>query len=188
MNQDLKLIALHDKLSSALEAVEADLRALQLEAGPQGPKGEKGDRGPKGEPGTDGADGVGIAGKDGEDGEDGVSITDVNVDFDNHLVVQLSDGNTIDAGEILTRDDGGRTIINRSGSNSSGGGGIKYTEVLTTTYTVQESDLIVGHNIYGVDSGGDSVVYLPTITDPTKIVVVSNEMTGTSFIVTTQAL
>lgn len=33
---------------------------------------------------------------------DGVSITDVDVDTDKHLIVTLSDGNTIDAGEIPT--------------------------------------------------------------------------------------
>ena len=33
---------------------------------------------------------------------DGVSITDVDVDTDKHLIVTLSDGNTVDAGEIPT--------------------------------------------------------------------------------------
>ena len=33
---------------------------------------------------------------------DGISITDVDVDTDKHLIVALSDGNTVDAGEIPT--------------------------------------------------------------------------------------
>lgn len=36
------------------------------------------------------------------DGEDGVSITDVDVNASNHLIVTLSTGSTIDAGEIAT--------------------------------------------------------------------------------------
>lgn len=74
----------------------------------QGPKGDKGDKGeqgipgPKGVPGADGVPGApGEAGKDGEDGKDGVSVVDAKIALDNSLVITLSDGNEIDAGQIL---------------------------------------------------------------------------------------
>lgn len=37
---------------------------------------------------------------DGEDGEDGVSIVDVDIDANKHLICTLSDGNTVDAGAL----------------------------------------------------------------------------------------
>lgn len=54
--------------------------------GPQGPIGERGEAGRDGEDGTDGADGV--------------SVTNVSVNASNHLIVTLSNGSSIDAGEI----------------------------------------------------------------------------------------
>ena len=50
----------------------------------------------KGATGPAGADGT-----DGTDGADGVSITGATINASNHLILTLSDGNTIDAGEIL---------------------------------------------------------------------------------------
>jgi len=95
-----------------------------------GPKGEKGDQGPKGDngdKGLDGRDGVdgrngndGKDGLDGEKGQDGVSVVDVDVTFDNHLVVTLSDGNEIDAGKIDVGEVNLQQLIQQSGD---GGGG-----------------------------------------------------------------
>ena len=53
------------------------------------PKGDKGDTGEPGEPG-----------EQGEPGDDGVSVSNVTVNASNHLIVTLSNGTTIDAGEI----------------------------------------------------------------------------------------
>ena len=53
-----------------------------------------GAEGPQGPAGADGADGA--------DGANGVSITNVAIDGSKHLICTLSDGNTIDAGEIPT--------------------------------------------------------------------------------------
>ena len=65
--------------------------------GEKGPKGERGDSitGPRGESGRDGKDG-----KDGKAGKDGISVTDVEIAADDHLVLRLSDGNIIDAGAL----------------------------------------------------------------------------------------
>ena len=69
--------------------------------GPQGPQGETGATGPQGPQGETGATGPqGPAGTNGTDGSDGVSVTNVAVTQTNHLIVTLSNGTTIDAGEI----------------------------------------------------------------------------------------
>lgn len=70
--------------------------------GEQGPKGDKGDtgatgpQGPKGDTGATGPQGP--AGADGQDGADGVSVTNVQINASNHLIVTLSDSTTVDAG------------------------------------------------------------------------------------------
>lgn len=82
----------------------------QGEQGPQGPQGPQGIQGVQGEQGPTGAQGpqgeqgptgaTGATGATGEQGPQGVSITNVAVTNTNHLIVTLSSGNTIDAGEI----------------------------------------------------------------------------------------
>jgi hypothetical protein len=70
--------------------------------GLQGPKGEQGDRGLDGAPGIQGP--KGDQGKDGQDGEQGVGVADARVDFDGSLVITLTDGTEINAGEVLPLD------------------------------------------------------------------------------------
>lgn len=68
--------------------------------------GEKGDKGDTGLTGPSGATVVGKDGKDGKDGKagksgiQGIGVVSAEVTFDNHLVLTLSDGNEIDAGQI----------------------------------------------------------------------------------------
>lgn len=103
MNVDTKLLALYDKLQKQIEAVETIRgdQGPQGEPGIQGPKGEQGDVGPEGRQGVDGRDGVdGKDGKDGKDGEDGISVVDAQIDIDKHLVLTLSNGDEIDAGQL----------------------------------------------------------------------------------------
>lgn len=127
MDSNAKLIALHDKLMRELRILQQGISDVEKQ---EGPKGEKGDQGPKGEQGDRGRDGVdgsdgrdGADGKKGLDGEAGVSITNVTVDFDNHLRVDLSDGNTIDAGAIDVNDlaQGGVTAVYSGGGNNASG-------------------------------------------------------------------
>lgn len=89
---------------------------LKMPVGPQGLQGEKGEQGVKGETGApgkngkDGKDGVnglngsnGINGKDGIDGQEGkqgISVVDAKIDFDGSLVLYLSNGSEISAGEV----------------------------------------------------------------------------------------
>lgn len=101
-------------LAASLADVKKQVTELQSKAdeirkleGPSGPKGEKGDQGPKGEQGDRGFDGKdgkdgkdGQDGKDGEEGKQGVGVIDAYIDFDQSLVLKLSDGNEINAGSI----------------------------------------------------------------------------------------
>ena len=63
--------------------------------GPKGDKGDKGEQGERGEPGKDGSNGI-----DGKDGEDGVSVVGAKIDFDDSLIITLSDGTILNVGEV----------------------------------------------------------------------------------------
>ena len=101
LSNDVKLLAVYDQL-------EKQIKALQLKHGVDGTNGAdgisiKGDQGDRGHDGIghDGKQGArGADGSNGSDGNDGVSITDASIDLDNHLVLTLSDGKEIDAGDI----------------------------------------------------------------------------------------
>lgn len=101
MDDSQKFIALAAKIKSLeaqLNEAKAYVTVVEKQIGPTGPKGDKGDPGKDGKDGRDGLNGA--DGKDGTDGEDGVGIDSVEVTFDNSLVVRLTDGREIDAGEI----------------------------------------------------------------------------------------
>jgi hypothetical protein len=124
-------------------------KVLSLPVGPKGDKGDKGDtgeRGPAGKDGRDGKDGLpglpgrdgkdGTIGRDGRDGTDGIGIASVEVLFDNTLLVRLTDGTEIDAGEITVDNTGpGQTVVVQQGAGDSGGGSGGST-VTTGTATV----------------------------------------------------
>ena len=100
-------------LTDSITTLAKTISALELKHGEKGETGEKGIDGVNGRDGKDGKDGKnglngkdGLQGKQGEkgdngaDGKDGVSVVDAQVTFDNHLVLTLSNGSEIDAGEI----------------------------------------------------------------------------------------
>jgi len=101
ISSDAKLLAVYDKL-------EKQIKALQLKHGVDGKNGAdgisiKGDQGDRGHDGVghDGKQGAaGADGAAGDQGVDGVSIATAKIDFDNHLVISLSDGTEIDAGAL----------------------------------------------------------------------------------------
>ena len=68
-----------------------DTPTFSLPAGPQGIQGPQGEQGIQGEQGPAGADGA-----------NGVSVTGASIDAYNHLILTLSNGNTIDAGTVST--------------------------------------------------------------------------------------
>lgn len=130
-----------DLVVQALKKVESDIRSrfdnvgAELEQrianikdgqdgidgrdGKDGEPGKAGKDGKDGRPGRDGKDGV-----NGVDGQDGVSVTNVFLDFDNSLVIELSNGRQINAGEVLPPDiaDRLKIIINQGASGGGGGG------------------------------------------------------------------
>lgn len=103
-------------LAKEFSKLRSDVKeVLKMPVGPEGKQGERGLPGKDGKDGLNGRDGIGIQGpagapgrdgrdgkdgKDGIDGQDGVSVTNAYIDFDGSLVIELSDGNQIDAGFV----------------------------------------------------------------------------------------
>lgn len=108
----LKVMGLGLLVGKILDQTDTRIEALeqrQLQKGDKGDKGEKGDSGSSGPRGDGGLRGdVGLTGPKGDkgdpgaDGKPGVSVTDAEVDIDGHLVLKLSTGSVIDAGEVIT--------------------------------------------------------------------------------------
>ena len=93
-------------LVSRLDTIEIKT-LIPVERGERGRDGKDGRNGKDGLPGRDGVDGksiVGPAGKDGKQGKHGVSVIDAEIAVDDHLVLKLSDGEIIDAGELPSVD------------------------------------------------------------------------------------
>ena len=98
-----KMMEVYDKRINFLED-------RQLQKGEQGDKGDPGKDGKDGRDGRegkagkdskDGADGKdGLNGKAGKAGADGVSVVGADIAPDEHLVLNLSNGNIIDAGKL----------------------------------------------------------------------------------------
>jgi hypothetical protein len=92
---------------------EEQLKAL---IGPQGPEGIQGPVGPQGEQGIQGPQGLqgpmgpqgpeGLKGETGDQGEQGISVESVAIE-NNHLMVTLSNGEVLDAGEMPAGSGGG---------------------------------------------------------------------------------
>jgi hypothetical protein len=104
---EYKLLTLAEnigKLKKQLQELTTQADTIKKLQGPQGPAGKDGKDGKNGVDGKDGRPGSdgkkGTSGKDGKDGADGVSVVDAKVDFDNSLVIKLSDGTEIDAGQL----------------------------------------------------------------------------------------
>lgn len=162
-----------DLVVQALKKIESDIRTrfegvgTQLEKrisnikdGRDGIDGRDGKDGEPGRPGKDGKDGrPGRDGKDGVngvDGKDGVSVTNVYLDFDNSLVIELSDGRQINAGEVLPPDisDRLKVIINQGASG--GGGGVSLPDQTGNSGKFLTTD---GTNAsWGTPAGGVSSV------------------------------
>ena len=112
-----------DSVAQTIETRVANIK--DGKDGAPGVDGRPGRDGKDGRPGKDGKNGVdGAAGRDGVDGQDGVSVVNAFLDFDNSLVIELSNGRTINAGEVLPPDiaDRLKIIINQGASGGGGGG------------------------------------------------------------------
>jgi len=104
MDYYIPLLALDTKLKKSIASLESRMSAIKAQKGDQGPvgaSGKPGKDGKDGKPGKDGRDGKdGAVGPQGASGEQGVSIEDVSVEFEGSLMVTLSDGRQIDAGNV----------------------------------------------------------------------------------------
>ena len=99
------------RILSKFENRIGELESRQLQRGERGEKGDNGNdgvRGKDGKQGKDGRDGQngkdgakGDTGDKGEAGEKGVSVVDAEVALDGNLVLNLSNGEIIDAGKIV---------------------------------------------------------------------------------------
>lgn len=128
------VIASLQKMKGDLEGKYDDLygmlerRITSIQDGRDGIDGRDGRNGRDGKDGKDGAAGRegrdGIDGINGMDGADGISIADIRMDFDNSLIITLSNGREINAGEVLPPDitDRLKVIINQGASGGGGGG------------------------------------------------------------------
>lgn len=169
-----------EKVVSALKQIEQRLNdkyeellntpAMVGEQGPQGPAGRDGKDGRDGINGRDGKDGR--DGADGVDGKDGVSVVDATVDFDGSLVITLSDGNQIDAGQIFSAETAQTIQIIKGGAGgtalpSQTGNAGKY---LTTNGTDLAWATVSG-------GGGSGTVTSVDLSVPTGLTVSGNPIT-----------
>lgn len=140
--------------------------------GKDGKDGVKGRDGKNGLNGRDGLNGKnGLDGKDGLQGEQGVSVVNANIELDGSLVLELSDGTEIDAGEVVGKD-GANGINGLNGSNgvgvpSGGTTGQVLVKVDNTDYNTQ----------WVTSSGGGGVF---TETDPVFIASPAYNITNTN--------
>lgn len=177
-----------EKVVSALKQIEDRLNdkyeellntpAMKGEAGPQGPAGKDGKDGRNGVDGRDGKDG--IDGKDGVDGKDGISVVDATVDFDGSLVITLSDGNQIDAGQLFSPETAQTIQIIKGGAGgtalpSQTGNAGKY---LTTDGTALSWDTVAGGGITSITAG--SGLSGGTITSSGTIALDINSLSATT--------
>ena len=125
--------------------------------GPQGPQGPQGIQGVQGEQGPTGAQGpqgetgatgaTGATGPQGETGPQGVSITNVAVTNTNHLIITLSSGSTIDAGEIQVSGGGGAQLYKHVISlGSEAFDGYNFAIVITTRSTSLEDNFLLSES------------------------------------------
>ncbi len=150
--------------------------------------------------GTDGRDGKeGVRGKDGKDGPEGKAgkalgwrgiwsptetyLMGEMVKFNGSMFIALTDSINV---RPHVNKKVWELVMALSEVVTGGPPPVEYTAVTSAEYTIDGSRLIVGHNVFGVDAGENATVYLPASTDPTKIILVNNEME--SFDVTVQSL
>ena len=122
-----------DLVMDALSALEQRVNDKLIEISQLPAKvGAPGRDGKDGKNGKDGKDGIagpagrdGKDGKDGVDGQDGVGVVDARIDFDNSLVITLSNGAQIDAGQLNFNLQGleGFAVIKQGDDGGGGGGG-----------------------------------------------------------------
>ena len=123
---DVKLSVISLFIAKMMEMYERRIESLEERHLQKGDKGDRGERGEKGRDGKDGRNGVdglngrdGISGKDGKagaKGKDGVAVIDAEIAADDHLVLKLSNGGIIDAGELPKADAAQQSSVHVAGN------------------------------------------------------------------------
>ena len=123
MNDAKSLIAVFDNLNGKVKELKEQFSSFKTIEGKRGSDGKDGVKGAVGTTGASGKDGKvgldGSKGKDGLDGTQGVGIEDAEIDFDGHLVLTLTNGEIIDAGEVELGENGQPSVVNYSSGVSS---------------------------------------------------------------------
>lgn len=115
---EAKMLARVDNAATKVEQVAANVKdGKDGKDGKAGKDGKDGAIGPKGADGRDGKDGK--DGKDGIDGVDGVSVVNAFLDFDNSLVIELSNGKQINVGGVLSNETADKVRVVANGGGTS---------------------------------------------------------------------
>lgn len=161
---------IENDINSRFENVAATIenRVANIKDGQDGSPGidgRPGRDGVAGKDGRDGRDGVdGEKGADGVAGQDGVSVTNAYLDFDNSLIIELSNGRNINAGEVLPPDIADRLkIIINQGANGAGGGGASLPDQTGNAGKFLTTDGVDAS--WGTPSGSGDVVGPSSATD-----------------------
>ena len=174
-------ILLDKELPKLTEQVQT-VKKLEGKQGERGLKGDKGDKGKDGKDGKDGRDGKdGPTGKDGKDGDDGISVVNAKVDFDDTLVISLSNGKEINVGEVK----GEKGDSGRDGNTGLNGIGVP-TGGTTGQVLAKSSDIDYETEwINGGGGGGSGTVTSVSASAGTGISVTGSPITTSGTLVIT---
>jgi hypothetical protein len=112
---------IEEDLVSKFEALNGKIstKVASLKDGAPGKDGRDGQDGRAGRDGVGSVGPAGVPGRDGRDGSDGTSVTNARIDFDGSLVITLSDGREINAGEVIPFDITERIKVITNGGGTS---------------------------------------------------------------------
>ena len=116
---EAQMLARLNKVADTVETVAKNVKDGKDGRDGKDGKDGKGLVGPKGADGRNGVNGK--DGKDGRDGIDGVSVVNAFLDFDNSLVIELSNGKQINVGGILADDTAEKVRVVANGGGTSQG-------------------------------------------------------------------
>ena len=176
----------------ALKKIEADIksrydetgkaiekRVASIKDGRDGRDGVDGRAGKDGRPGRDGAVGPrgidGLNGNNGIDGVDGISITDAHIDFDGSLIITLSDGKSLNVGEVVSQDIAEKIKVIQTMSTN---GAVGISDEGSSISTGVKNINFVGASVTASASGDDVTVNVSAGTGTVTSVAVSGGTTG----------
>ena len=151
---------INDEKELVLKFSDGTEKNLGVIVGADGKDGADGEDGQDGINGTNGIDGK--DGQDGADGKDGVGISGAAIESNNHLVLTLSNGDTIDVGVVVGADgkngvageDGQDGVDGEDGKDGVGIKNVTVSEEGILTVTLDNDTIFTLGNIRGKDGIG----------------------------------